>query len=178
MDAFGQSLAHNFDEALNLMEAALKDCPDALWETDLWPDEAPTRAVPDGGLDGSAPWFLAYHALTCLDYDLSGDFRPWEPPQPFDENTWSLPNRVFTKSELLGYVDWCRGRTRETLDALNADTAARPLPSTHRYHGTPYGVIVGGLPLHVVEHASQIRQFLSAAGVKVQPMPGDRTYAK
>jgi hypothetical protein len=39
-----------------------------------------------------------------------------------------------------------------------------------------YGVIVGRMPLHVLEHASQIRQFLTAAGVKVQPMPGDRGY--
>ena len=40
----------------------------------------------------------------------------------------------------------------------------------------PYAVIVGGMPLHILEHASQIRQFLTAARVKVQPMPGDRRY--
>ena len=34
-------MVSNFDEALRLMEAALTDCPDGLWETDLWPDEAP-----------------------------------------------------------------------------------------------------------------------------------------
>jgi len=39
-----------------------------------------------------------------------------------------------------------------------------------------FGVIVGGMPLHVVEHGAQIRQFLTAAGVKVQPMPGDSGY--
>jgi len=38
-----------------------------------------------------------------------------------------------------------------------------------RYHGTPFGVLVGTIPLHVVEHASQIRQFLTAAGVAPQP---------
>jgi len=174
---FVQSMARNFEESLRLMEAALTDCPNELWTTDLWPDEAPTAPVPDGGLHGSAPWFLAYHALNCLDYDLSGEFEPWQPPQPFDENTWSLPNRMFTKPELLGYVVYCRGRVRETLDALTEEVAARPLPSTHRYHGMLFGVIVGATPLHVIEHASQIRQFLSAAGVKVQPMPGDRGYA-
>ena len=170
-------MARNFDEALLLMEAALTDCPDELWQTDLWPDEAATGPVPDGGLDGSAPWFLAYHALNCLDYDLSGGFEPWEPPQPFDENTWSLPNRVFTKPELLGYVVYCRARVRETLAALTEESAARPIPGTHRYHGMLFGETVGGIPLHVVEHACQIRQFLSAARVKVQPMPDDREYA-
>ena len=169
--AFVQSMASDFDEALRLMEAALADCPDELWETDLWPDEAPARPGPHGGLDGSAPWFLAYHALSCLDYDLSGEFEPWEPPPPFDENVWSWPARVFTRAELLGYIDWCRGRVRQTLDALTEDDAARPLPGAHRYHGRLFGVLVGNIPLHVVEHASQIRQFLTAAGVKPQPRP-------
>jgi hypothetical protein len=169
-------MAQNFEQALRLMEAALLDCPDDLWQKDLWPDEAPTGTEPLGGLHGSAPWFLAYHALNCLDYDLSGGFEPWAPPPPFDDHTYTLPNRVFTKPELLEYVDWGRGRVRHTFDALIEGVAARPLPKAHRYHGMLFGVIVGGIPLHVVEHASQIRQFLTAEGVKVQPMPGDRGY--
>lgn len=173
-----QSLTRNFEGALHLLEAAVTDCPDELWETDLWPDDAPTGPTPHGGLHGSAPWFLAYHALTVLDYDLSGDLEPWAgPPQPFDDHTWSSPNRMFTKAELLGFVEHCRGRVRGTLDALTEDAAARPLPATHRWHGMDYGVLIGSLPLHVVEHASQIRQFLTAAGFKVQPVPGDRGYA-
>lgn len=175
---FVQSMASNFEEALRLMEAALTDCPADLWERDLWPDEAPMSPTPHGGLHGSAPWFLGYHALLTLDYDLSAEFESWEPPKPFDENTYAFPNRVFTKAELLRYVDFCRGRVRRTLDALTEDTAARPLPRLHRYHGMAYGVLVGRMPLHVVEHASQIRQFLTAAGVTVQPMPGDRGYAE
>jgi hypothetical protein len=69
---------------------------------------------------------------------------------------------VFTKAELLGYIDYCRGRVRRTLDALTDDDAAWPLPGAHRYHGTLFGVLVGSIPVHVVEHASQIRQFLQA----------------
>jgi len=174
--AFVQSMAHNFEQALRLMEAALTDCPDHLWQTDLWPDEAPTGPTPHGGLHGSAPWFLGYHALLTLDYDLAAEFEPWAPPQLFDDNTFAFPNRRFTKPELLGYVDWCRVRVRQTLDGLTEEMAARPLPSAHRYHGMLFAVIVGSMPLHVVEHASQIRQFLTAAGVTVQPMPGDRGY--
>ena len=171
-----QSVTKNFGDALRLLEAALTDCPGELWETDLWPDEAPTAPTPHGGLHGSTPWFLAYHALSVLDYDLSAELEPWRAPEPFDDNTWSAPNRVFTKAELLGYVDYCRERVRRTLDALTEDHAARPVPSAHRYCGMPYGVLIGSLPVHVVEHASQVRQFLAAAGVKVQPMPGDRGY--
>ena len=175
---FVQSMASNFETALRLMDAALADCPDDLWETDLWPDEAPTGPTPHGGLHGSAPWFLGYHALLTLDYDLTAEFESWEPPPPFDENTHAFPNRAFTKAELLGYIEYCRGRVGATLRALTEELAARPLPDTHRFHGTMYGVMVGGIPLHVIEHASQIRQFLTAACVKVRPMPGDRSFQR
>ena len=173
-----QSLAYNFEEALRLMKAALTDCPDILWEKDLWPDEAPTEPTAHGGLHGSASWFLAYHALLTLDYDLTAEFDAWTPPQPFDENTYAFPNRVFTKDELLAYADYCDTRAHRTLEFHFEENAARPLPQNHRYYGMLYGVLVGGIPLHVIEHASQIRQFLTASGVKVQPMPGDRGFGQ
>src|SRR6185312_993829 len=133
-----QSLARNFEVALRLMEAALRDCPDDLWETDLWPHEAPMGPTPHGGLHGSAPWFLGYHALSTLDYDLTAEFEAWEPPPPFDDNTYAFPNRMFTKSELVAYVDYCRERVRRTLGALTEEATARPLPGAHRYHGMLY----------------------------------------
>lgn len=174
--ALVQTLEHSFASALALMEAAILDCPDHLWQEDLWPDEAPTGPGPYGGLHGSAPWFLAYHALSCLDYDLTGGYVRWEPPEPFDDNTYSFPNRVFTTSELVSSVGWCRGRVVDTLQALTEAMARRTLPREHRMEGMPYGVLLGSMPLHVVEHASQIRQFLTAAGITVRPMPGDRRY--
>ena len=122
------------------------------------------------------PGFWRTTRSLTLDYDLSAEFEPWEPPQPFDENTYAFPNRIFTKAELLGYIEYCRGRVRRTLSTLTEATAGRPLPAAHRYHNMLFGVIVGRTPLHVIEHATQIRQFLTAAGVKVQPMPGDRGY--
>jgi hypothetical protein len=158
----------NFQDALSRMAGAVGDCPDELWQTDLWPRDASGPQPPDGALGGSAPWFLAYHALSCLDYDLSGDFEPWAPPPPFDENVWSWPKRVFTKEELLAYIDYCRGRAHRTLEPLTEDAAARPLPETHRYRGAPYGVVIGNIPLHVTEHAAQIRQFFTLTGAERQ----------
>ena len=169
--AFVQMMSDQYAYALNLLGNALGDCPDRLWATDLWPDEAPAGLAREGskGLRGSAPWNIAHHALVCLDYDLTGGFERWEPPPPFDEREYADPTRLFTRSELLGYVDWCRGRVHQVLDALTEERAARPLPRTHRYHGTLFGVMIGGIPLHIVEHASQIRQFITAAGMKAQP---------
>lgn len=166
LDIYVQILAWEFEHALGHMRSALTDCPEQLWEAALWPD-APVGLLPNGGLGGSAPWLLAHHALTILDYDLTGGFEPWEPPPPFDEHIEGEANRVFTKAELLSYVEWCRDRVCQTLETLTEEKAARPLPEAHRYRGTPYGVIAAGMmPMHVLEHAEQIRQFLAAAGVK------------
>ncbi len=62
-------MAHNFEQALRLMEAALTDCPDDLWQTDLWPDEAPTGPAPHGGLHGSAPGSIPQVIEEALRFD-------------------------------------------------------------------------------------------------------------
>jgi len=86
---FVLGLASDLEQALRLMEAALADSPDELRATDLWPDEAPTATTPLGGVYGSAPWFLGYHALNALDSDLAVELQPRQPSQPFDDHTWS-----------------------------------------------------------------------------------------
>ena len=144
------------------MEAALSDCPDGCGRRTCGRTRRLRLRRRTEDCTVRLPGSSAYHALNTLDYDLAGEFEPWAPPQPFDDNTYGFPNRRFTKPELLGYVDWCRGRVRQTLDGLTEEMAARPLPSAHRYHGMLFAVIVGSMPLHVVEHASQIRQFLQA----------------
>ena len=164
VNAFASSLAENFAYAFAQMESAVASCPDGLWGVDLWPDEAPTTTREDGGLVGSAPWLLAHHALICLDYDLSAEFVEWHEPPPFDESVWAIfPKRVFTKTELLGYVDYCRSRTAEALTDFTEDLAQRPLPETHRHRGKTYGNLVGSLAPHTVEHAAQIRQFVRSS---------------
>jgi len=66
---------------------------------------------------------------------------------------------------MLRYVDYCRQRVRDTLSDMTEEKAATPLPPAHRDHGRPFAWELAGLPLHTVEHASQIRQFITAAGV-------------
>jgi hypothetical protein len=165
LTVLAQSLSAGFDLALGQLSSALQDCPAELWETDLWPDESPTRLHDGGALRGSAPWILAHHALVCLDYDLTGELSRWVPPAPIgDSLLYADPTRLFSKPELLAYLDHCRDRVQSTLSELTDELAATPVPSTHRYAGTLYGVLLGSIPPHVVEHAAQIRQFLRASG--------------
>ena len=184
-----ESLGRSFEQALDRLSTAVRDCTDALWETAMWQVPAPD---PDRQFLGSdwkpvtdptqrstlaqrwierwaTPWSVAWHALESLDYDLSGEFGPWAPPAPFTGHPhWrdlpSLP-AAWSRSEILGYIDYCRERVRKTLGGMTDEGAATPLPPAHRNRGEPHAWIITGLVAHTTEHASQIRQFITAAGI-------------
>jgi len=174
------SLGHHFDAALDLLANAVNDCSDDLWTSGMWevPDDlfGPEPPGPDGKpvtaqaerralvQRRSTPWSVAWHALECLDYDLSGEFGPWAPPTPFAGNPhWlltALPT-PWTQSEIIGYIDYCRQRVRDTLLEFTDETAGTPLPLTHRHHGQVFAWLLTGSVGHTIEHAAQIRQFVT-----------------
>jgi hypothetical protein len=180
-----ESLGRNFESSLGLLEAAIRDCTDELWETSMW--VVPARDT-DSELIGpegtpvtdpaarhalvqrhSTPWSIAWHVLEVLDYDLAGEFVPWAPPPPYTGKAhWrelTTLHSAWSRSEMIVYVDYCRQRVRDTLSDMTDEKAATSLPPAHRYHGGAFAWELTGLPLHVVEHASQIRQFITTAGV-------------
>ena len=179
-----ESLGRNFDEALDLLAAAMRDCTDDLWGSSMWEVPADLFGPAPPGPDGkpvtdpaartalaqrrSTPWSVAWHALEGLDYDLSGEFGPWAPPPPFAGNPhWlltSLPT-PWTRTELLGYLDYCRKRVRDTLAGMTDEQAATLLPQAHRYGGQPHAWIITSAVGHTIEHAAQIRQFITAASM-------------
>jgi hypothetical protein len=146
-----------FSVAIDDLAAALRDCPDDLWEARLWADE-PDQWVAKGF---GAFWYLGYHTLFWLDLYLTGAEEGFAPPPPFDlvemEEGESLP-RVYTREELLGYAALCRERCRAAILALTEEGARRVC-------GFPWGEVPFGELLlynmrHVVEHAAQLRMFL------------------
>jgi hypothetical protein len=184
-----ESLGRSFEQSLDLLAAAVRDCTDELWEAPMW--EVTPLAVDHQFLDSdwkpitdpaqrgalaqrwverrSTPWSVAWHALEGLDYDLRGEFGPWAPPPPFTGRPhWrdlpSLP-AAWSRSELLGYIEYCRARVRTTLADLTDEQAATPLPPAHRYRGQPHAWIITSAVGHTTEHASQIRQFITTAGI-------------
>jgi hypothetical protein len=184
-----ESLGRTFEQALDLLAAAVRDCSDGLWETSMWrvptpgdehqflgPDWQPvTDAAQRSALAQrwverrSTPWSVAWHALEVLDYDLNGEFGPWSPPPPFAGHPhWrdlpSLP-APWDRSEILAYLDYCRQQADKTLRSMTDDKAATPLPPAHRFGGQPHAWILASLVAHTTEHAAQIRQFLTAEGV-------------
>jgi hypothetical protein len=179
-----ESLGRNFEEALDLLAAAVRDCTDELWESSMWEVPADLFGSEPPGPDGkpvtdpaarnalvqrrSTPWSVAWHTLECLDYDLTGEFGPWAPPPPFTGKPhWQLTSlpAAWTRSEMLGYIGYCRQRVRDTLAGMTDEKAATPLPPTHRFSGQPHLWIITGAVGHTIEHGSQIRQFITAANM-------------
>jgi len=184
-----ESLGRNFQQALDLLATAVRDCTDELWGTSMWEVSAPDpdrqfldsdwnpvtdpaqrRALVQRWVQRwSTPWSVGWHALEVLDYDLNGESGPWAPPPPFVGHPhWrdlpSLP-AAWSRSEMLGYIDYCRQQVRDTLAGMTDEKAATPLPPAHRRRGQPHAWIITGLVGHTTEHASQIRQFITAAGI-------------
>jgi hypothetical protein len=63
-----------FGAAIDMLNDALRDCPDELWTAELWPES---------GLPGfSAFWYLAFHTLFWLDCNVSGKPDSLTPPRP------------------------------------------------------------------------------------------------
>lgn len=180
---WAESVASALDDALTTLALAVGVCEGGAWETSMWevPADDPVRRLtgPGGSVVTdpaeryalaqrfSTPWSVAWHALEVLDYDLTGDLAPWAgPPEPFAGHPhWrdfaSLP-RPWQQSEMLGYIEHCRQRVRDTFAGLTDDRAATPLPATHRRAGTPYARILTGLVAHTNEHAAQILQQVNA----------------
>ena len=181
---WAESVAAALDDGLITLALAVGVCEGDVWTTSMWEVPARDPAHPLNGPGGgvvtdpaerlalvqrfSTPWSVAWHALEVLDYDLEGELTPWAgPPAPFaDHPHWrdftSLA-RPWQQSEVLGYIEHCQQRVRDTFDDLTDERAATPC-LTFRRPGTPYARILTGLVAHTNEHAAQILQHVNAVG--------------
>ena len=146
-----------FGAAIDMFGTALRDCPDELWESNLWEDQ-PDQWMAAGF---SAFWYLGYHTLFWLDLYLTGAEEGFNPPAPFDlvemDPGGNLP-RTYTRTELLDYLDFCRRKCQTTILALSNEQA-------NRVCRFAWGeVTFAELQLynlrHVQEHGAQLHMFL------------------
>jgi hypothetical protein len=150
-------LWRQFAVSIDSLGDALRDCPDELWQARLWEDR-PDQWVAAGF---SAFWYLGYHTLFWLDLYLTGAEEGFAPPAPFDlvemEAGEVLP-RIYSREELLGYLELCRRRCQETIAALSSDDANRLC--RFPWGEVPFGELLLYTMRHVQEHAAQLHLFL------------------
>lgn len=152
-----EMLWRQFGAAIDMFGNALRDCPDELWEKNLWEDQ-PDQWVAAGF---SAFWYLCYHTLFWLDLYLTGAEEGFAPPAPFDlvemEPDEVLP-RIYTRAELLGYLEYCRRKCQATTGALSNEQASRLC--RFAWGDLPFAELQLYNLRHVQEHGAQLHMFL------------------
>ena len=156
-----KTLWNQFGAAIDMLENALLNCPDELWSGRMWND----RSMPP---EFSEFWYVAYHTLFWLDFYLSGSPEGYSPPAPFTLDEMDpagvLPERQYTREELLAYLDHGRRKCRITLETLT-DERARQLCQFPWGEVNFLGLILDNMR-HVQEHGAQLNMFLGQnAGV-------------
>jgi hypothetical protein len=150
-------LWRQYGVAIDSLHDALRDCPDELWEKNLWEDE-PDQWVAAGF---SSFWYLGYHTIFWLDLYLTGAEEGFAPPAPFDlvemVSDEVLP-RTYTRAELLHYLEQCRQKYQETIGALSTEQAYRLCQFP--WGEVPFGELLLYTLRHVQEHAAQLHMFL------------------
>lgn len=157
-----QSTWQQCGAAIDMLDNALHACPDELWASNLWM----TPGDPSGF---SEFWYLAYHTLFWLDYNLSGAAEDFAPPSPFTlaelDPAGLLPDRIYTKAELQSYLQHCRQKCHATINALTDESAARRCHFNHR--DLSFFELLLYNMRHVQDHTAQLNLLLGQKGIPV-----------
>ena len=103
-----------FGAAIDTLENAIAACPEKLWFDN---DKHPPY------------WALVHHTLFWLDYYLSESTENFAPPEPFGMEEMDpagvLSPRPYTREESQIYLEHCRKKCRETIEAMSDELAGR-----------------------------------------------------
>lgn len=171
-DWLPRSLLQLYGDSIDSLEVVIRGCPDDLWTASIWEVRLNDRHVwpivagmgaelPDGDRLQLHSAFrnVAFHVLFFPDHYLSGGVGPPQPPPPFrgdEEDAHTLPNRVYTREELLDYLEFCRRKAASTLTGLTDEQLNRPARI-----GRPFGDLLLHNLVQLAGHTEQLSLFLN-----------------
>jgi hypothetical protein len=161
------ALWRQFGAAIAMLEHALLACPEALSPQRLWSGPPPAEFPPQF----AEFWYVTFHALVWLDLYLSGvPEEAFAPPTPFAQGVLDsrevLPDRLYTRQELLAYLASTRQKCHTQLLWLTDEQVRRPVEYPWS-EGQPISLLELQLYnlRHVQEHAAQLSLFLGQHGI-------------
>lgn len=158
MDEFWKvALLRQFGATIDMLGNALRACPNDLWTAPMWSD--PTMKP-----EYSDFWYVAYHTLFWLDLYLSGTVEGFTPPQPYNldelDPTGMLPERIYSREELLTYLEHCHRKCGVTIEQLTDENAHQLCEFTWAKKGISFIELLLDNMRHVQEHGAQLNMFL------------------
>ena len=160
-----------FGAAIDDLGNAIRTCPDELWRARLWADPSQERFfLPEY-------WYVVYHSLFWLDLYLTGTEEGFVPPAPFalieQNENGPIPQRPYTKDELLAYLEDCRKRCQATIESTTDEEAQRLC--TFGWGEVSFAELLLYSMRHVAGHAAQLNLLL---GQKMGSAPDWVTQAR
>lgn len=159
--AFKTSVWQQFGAAIDMLDNAVRACPDELWREGLWDGGSP--AGPSERPEYSEFWFLVYHTLSWLDLYLNGTAEGFAPPDLFkryEKDEDKIPKTPYTREDLQTYLDHCRRKCQTTIEALTEETALRPCRFDWIHDEIRFLELQLYNMRHVQEHAAQLSMLL------------------
>lgn len=133
-----------FGAALDMFENALAKCPATLWDSE------------------SKFWYIAYHTLFFTDYYLSEEPDKFLPPAPYTLSEFDpdgqMPERTYTKEELVSYTQHCREKCRSLIADLTEEKAEKRWNDGQRDYSM-YKLLLYNMR-HVMHHTGQLNFLL------------------
>ena len=142
-----ESLWTQFGASIDMLEHAIELCPAEEWNT------------------STKFWYNTYHCLFFTDYYLSMQPKDFAPPPPFSFSEFDdeLPERVYSKDELLGYLAHCRNKCRTLIAGLTtAHLSERWINSSGSMNYAVLEIQLYNMR-HVQHHAAQLNLLLRQA---------------
>ena len=143
--SFFESLWKQFGASIDMLENAITLCPDNFWDTD------------------KKFWYNAYHCMFWLDYYLTLEPSKFTPPSPFTLSEFDrkgiMPDRTYSKDELLTYLQASREKFRHLLTNLTADELLNKRWVNEYKNFSIFEITLYNMR-HVQHHAAQLNKLL------------------
>jgi hypothetical protein len=147
-ETFKDTLWKQLGASLDMLENAMIACPDDLW----------TRPSERMGF-----WYMVYHSLFFLHYDLSPAGREFE-PAAFDIYKYEYPSKPapfehpYSKKDLASYFQHCRRMCAGTISTFETDDL-RQIRGCQRLDADTLEVLLYQMR-HIQHHAAQLNLLL------------------
>ena len=161
MDELKGMLWRQFGAVLEMLESSIMVCPESFW-------------------DKKDFWYSVYHTIFWLDYYSSTDPDSFFPPESFTLSEFDpkeiLPERIYSKQELLQYLEFAGKKCFCLIDGLNEETSKERFITKKKNYNRIEMIIYS--MRHVQHHIGQLnlllRQNEDVAGIWVSET--DRRY--
>jgi hypothetical protein len=141
---FKEMMWLQFGAAIDMLENAVTRCPDEVWT------------------GKSMFWYKVFHTTFYLDYYLSYDPDSFAPPAPFTLSEFdpngALPERAYSREELLGYIDFARKKCHDVCAGFTEENAKKRFINKSRDYSM-LEMLVYNLR-HVQHHVGQLNMVL------------------